>query len=138
MKQVILVVVALFTALSSIQASLGDSGDRIDDLYGNLIQRQLRDDGAVRVVYHKDRYVYFVVFATGRSVLERYSRADGRDLSTKEISRFLKANAGGAAWTPDNTAKERRFKLSDGRAEATYGNVNGRPSLTVRELPAKP
>jgi hypothetical protein len=138
MKQVILVVVAVSIALSSIQASLGDGGDRIDDLYGNLVGRQLRDDGTVSVVYHKDRYIYFVVFATGRSVLERYSRADGRDLSAKEISKFLKANAGGATWTPDNTAKERHFKLSNGRAEATYGNVNGRPSLTVRELPEKP
>jgi|SRR5437667_151173 len=136
MKQVILVVVAVFTALNSIQANLGDGGDRIDDLYGNLVGRQLRDDGTVSVLYHKDRYVYFVVFATGRSVLERYSRADGRDLSAKEISRFLKANAG--TWTPENTTKERRFKRSDGRAEATYATWNGRPALTVRELPAKP
>jgi len=60
------------------------------------------------------------------------------DLSEKEITRFLKANAAGGTWTPDNTAKERRFKHSDGKAEATYGNVNGRPGLTVRELRAKP
>ena len=117
-------------------ANLGDSSDRVDDAYGNLVQRRLRDDGTVSVLYHKDRYLYEVLFADGRSVSETYFNVKGTDLSEKEIMRFLKANGG--SWTPDNTAKQRRFKRSDGRAEATYGTVNGRPALTVRELRAKP
>ena len=102
------------------------------------MERRLRDDETVSVLYHKDRYLYLVIFRNGRSVSETYFNVKGIDLSEKEIARFLKANAAGGTWTPDNTAKERRFKHSDGEAEATYGNVNGRPGLTVRELRAKP
>jgi hypothetical protein len=74
-----------------------------------------------------------VIFAEGRSVLERYSRVKGTDLSEKEIAKFLKTNAGGATWMPDQKSKERRFKRSDHKAEATYGKVDDRPTLTVRE-----
>ena len=133
-KQFLVVVLAVFTALSWVWANLGDSDDRIDDLYGNLVERHLLDDGTVSVLYHKDRYFYFVIFADRRSVLERYSHVKGTDLSEKEITRFLKANAGGATWAPDDKSKERRFKRSDHKAEATYANMAGRPTLTVRPL----
>jgi len=101
------------------------------------VQRRLRDDGTVSVLYHKDRYLYQVTFANGRSVSETYFNVKGTDLTEKEITAFLKANAAKATWTPDSSAKERRFKRSDGKAEATYGTVNGRPALTVRELRAR-
>ena len=137
MKQFIVVVLTVFTALSSVWSNLGDGADRIDDSYGNLIERQLRDDGTVSTLYHKDRYLYFVIFDNGVSVLEKYSRVDGADLSEKEIARFLKANAGRTAtWIRDETgtSKERRFKRSDHKAEATCGKVDNRLTLTVREL----
>ena len=137
MKQFIVVLLTIFTALSSVCASLGDGDDKIDDSYGNLIERHLLDDGTVSVLYHKDRYLYFVIFANRRSVLERYSHVKGTDLSEKEVARFLKANAGGATWTQGNKAKERRFERSDHKAEATYANITGRPTLTVRELHTK-
>ena len=41
------------------------------------------------------------------------------------------------ALPPDNKSKERRFKRSDDKAEATYANMAGRPTLTVRELHTK-
>ena len=138
MKQFSLVLLAILATLTCGWANLGDGTDKIDDSYGNLVQRRLRDDGTVSVLYHKDRYLYQVIFANGRSVSETYFNVKGTDLSEKEIMRFLKVNAAGTTWTPDNTAKERRFKRSDGKAEATYGTVNGRPALTVRELRAKP
>ena len=128
---------AMLATLTCGWANLGDGSEKVDDSYGNLVQRRLRDDGTVSVLYHKDRYLYQVIFANGRSVSETYFNVKGTDLSEKEIMRFLKANAAGATWTSDNTAKERRFKRSDGKAEATYGTVNGRPALTVRELRAK-
>ena len=74
-----------------------------------------------------------VTFANQRSISESYSRANGTDLSEKEITKFLNANSR-AKWVPANTGKERRFKTSDGTAEATYGILNGRPALTVRAL----
>ena len=138
MKQFSLILLAIPAALTCCWANLGDDSDRVDDAYGNLVQRRLRDDGTVIVLYHKDRYLYEVIFADGRSVSETYFNLKGTDLSEKEIMGFLKANAAGAKWTPSNTAKERRFKRSDGKAEATYGKVNGRPALAVRELRAKP
>jgi hypothetical protein len=134
MKQSIALILALFAALSSVRANLNDSYDKLDDSYGNVVERHLLDDGTVSVLYRKDRYLYFVIFADGRSVLERYSHVKGTDLSEKEIARFLKADAAGATWVPDKTSKERRFKRSDGKAEAIYANVNDRPALTVRGL----
>jgi hypothetical protein len=120
--------------VSTVRANLGDSDDKIDDSYGNLVQRHLRDDGTVSMLYHKDRYLCLVIFDRLRSVCETYSRIDGRELSTKEISKFLKANAARAKWIRDDTSSERRFERSDHRAEATYLNLAGRPTLKVREL----
>src|SRR5436189_4647384 len=137
MKQYSRVFLILLIGVSCAWANLSDSYDKVDDSYGNLIERHLLDDGTVSVLYHKDRYLYFVIFAEGRSVLERYSHIKGADLSEKEIARFLKANAAGATWTQNNKAKERRFERSDHKAEATYANITGRPTLTVRELHTK-
>ena len=134
MKQSLVVVLTVLAALSPLRANLGDRDERIDEAYGNVVERHLLDDGRVSILYHKDqdRYLYFVIFANGRSVLEGYSHVKGNDLSEKEIARFLKANAAGATWMPAGTPKERRFKRSDDKAEATYATTDGRPTLTVR------
>lgn len=137
MKQFLAVALVVVTGLSSALGNLGDGSDRIENLYGNLVQRQLRDDETVSIVYHKGRYLYVVIFANDRSISESYSHINGADLSEKEIAKFLKLNAAGATWTPADTSKGRRFKRSDNRAEATYGSTNGRRALTVRELRGK-
>ena len=137
MKQFLVIVLTILASLSPIRANLGEGADRIDDSYGDLIERHLLDDGRVSVRYHKDRYLYFVMFANSRSILERYSHVKGTDLSEKEIARFLKANAAGAIWSPGNKGKERRFKRSDGKAAGTYATMDGRPTLTVWELDAR-
>jgi hypothetical protein len=133
MKQSIALVLALCVIAGSASANLGADSERIEDAYGTIVQRRLLDDGKVSVVYAKGRYLYMVTFANSRSVLESYARANGTDLSEKEIAKFLKANSS-AKWVPANTGTERRFKTSDGTAEATYGILNGRPALTVRAL----
>ena len=130
----LVVALTILVISSSASAYLGDSSDRIDDLYGNLDQRRLRDDGTVSVIYHKGQYVYLVIFANDRSISESYSHIKGTDLSEKEIAKFLKLNAAGGTWIPANPSKERGFKRSDNRAEATYGTASGRRALTVREL----
>ena len=130
----LVVALTILVISSSASAYLGDSSDRIDDLYGNLDQRRLRDDGTVSVIYHKGQYVYLVIFANDRSISESYSHMNGSDFSEKEIAKFLKANSAGATWMPVNTSKERGFKRSDNRAEATYGRSSGRQTLTVREI----
>jgi hypothetical protein len=133
MKQSITLVLAFCVIASSASANLGDTSERIEDAYGTIVQRRLRDDGTVSVVYAKGRYLYMVTFANSRSISESYSRANGTDLSEREIAKFLKANSA-AKWVPANTGTERRFESSDGTAEATYGILNGRPALTVRAL----
>ena len=133
----LVVALTILAVSSSASANLGDSSDRIEDLYVNLDQRRLRDDGTVSVVYHKGQYVYLVIFANNRSISESYSHVKGTDLSEKEIAKFLKLNSAGGTWIPVNTSKERRFKRSDNRAEATYGTASGRRALTVRELGGK-
>jgi hypothetical protein len=137
MKQFLVIVLTILATLTCGWANLGDSDDKIEDSYGAIVERRLRDDGTVSVVYHKDRYLYLVIFANGRSVSETYFHVKGSDLSEKEITRFLKANAAGAMWTSEKTAKERRFRRSDGKAEATYGTVRDKPALTVREVHGK-
>ena len=138
MKQFLVVVLIILTSLTYGWANLGDSSDKIEDSYGAMAERRLRDNGTVSILYHKGRYLYLVIFANGRSVSETYFHMKSTDLSEREISRFLKANAAGATWTSDNTAGERRFRRSDGKAEATYGTVRDRPALTVRELRGRP
>ena len=133
MKQSIALVLAVGLVSSSAMANIGANSERIEDAYGTIVQRRLRDDGKVSVVYAKDRYLYMVTFADSRSISESYSRADGKDLSEKEITKFLKANSG-AKWVASTTGKERHFRSSDGAAEATYGILNGRPALTVRDV----
>ncbi len=133
MKQSIALVLAFGLVSSSAVANLGANSEIIEDAYGTIVQRRLRDDGKVSVVYTKDRYLYMVTFADSRSIMESYSRADGKDLSEKEITKFLKANSG-AKWVASTTGKERHFRSSDGAAEATYGILNGRPALTVRDV----
>ena len=134
MKQFFAAVLAVFLGLSSVCASLGDNDDKIEDSYGNLVGRHLLDDGTVSILYRKDRYLYFVIFDKGVSVLERFSRVDRADLSEKEIAKFLKANAPRATWRRDDTSKERKYERSDHKAEATYLNVDGRPTLKVRAI----
>jgi hypothetical protein len=133
MKQSIALVLAVCAIASSASANLGENSERIEDRYETIVQRRLRDDGTVSVVYTKGSYLYMVTFANSRSISESYSRANGKDLSEKEIAKFLKANSR-AKWVSTNTGTERRFKSSDGAAEATYGILNGRPALTVRDV----
>jgi hypothetical protein len=134
MKNFVIVVLGVLASSSPLSAGLGDRAERIDDAYGDIVERRLLDDGRLNIVYHSGRYLYSVTFASGRSVLERYSRFNGHGLSPKEISKFLKANAGGATWIPESTSPEQRFKRSDGAAEATYNDVSGRLALTVRQV----
>ena len=133
MKQSIALVFAVGLVSSSALANLGANSERIEDAYGTIVQRRLLDDGRVSIVYAKDRYLYMVTFANSRSVMESYSRADGKDLSEKEIAKFLKANSG-AKWVASTTGTERHFRTSDEAAEATYGILNSRPALTVRDI----
>lgn len=137
MKEFSIFILAILATVTCGWANLGDGYEKLDDLYGNIVQRKLRDDGTVSVLYHKDRYLYQVTFADGRSVSESYFHVKGTDLSEKEITKFLKVNAAGGTWTSNKQAKERSFKRSDGKAEAAYGNVNGRSALTVREVHGK-
>src|SRR5207249_5152305 len=92
MKQSIALALALCVIASSASANRGDNSERIEDKYGTIVQRRLRDDGTVSVVYAKGRYLYMVTFANSRSISESYSRGNGTDLSEKEITKFLKAN----------------------------------------------
>jgi hypothetical protein len=133
MKQSIALILAVFVIASSALANLGENSERIEDRYETIVQRRLREDGTVSVVYAKGSYLYMVTFANSRSISESYSRANGKDLSEKEIAKFLKANSA-AKWVASNAGTERRYKSSDGAAEATYGILNGRPALTVRDI----
>jgi hypothetical protein len=57
MKQFLVVLLIIAAALGSASANLGDSYDKVEDSYGNLLERHLRDDGSVSVLYRKGRYL---------------------------------------------------------------------------------
>jgi len=133
MKQFFVVILMIFAVFRSIYAALGDNEDKVNESYGKRVERRPRQDGTVSNLYEKGDYLYLVIFLKGVSVFEMCSRADGLDLSPKEIATFLNANAAGATWAPDNKKEERRFERSDHHAEATYVNIAGRPTLTVRQ-----
>ena len=121
-------------------ARLGDYSDTIEDVDGGLVARKLQDDGTVGIFYHKDHYLYFVIFDRDTSISERYSRFDGKDLSQNEITRFLRGNAGRAmTWHPvaASASEERNFERSDHKAEATVARVVDRLVLTVRRIGGK-
>jgi len=126
----------LFLATAeTLSASLGDDSERIEDSYGNLVRRRLFDDGTVGILYHKDRYLYYVIFDHDISISERYSYYEQRDLSEKEIARFLKANAGRkATWRAirGDASSIRAFERSDHKAEAKVTKVDDRVMLTVK------
>lgn len=119
---------------AAVRARLNEDADQIEKEYGPLVQRHLRDNGMVMVAFHRNKnpYVYVVLFDKGMSVSEKISRIDGREFTEKEIAKFLKQNAARAKWTNKND-KERGFERSDHRAEAVYGKVDGKPTLTVRK-----
>src|SRR5437867_12767454 len=106
MKNLFLVVLSTLAALGSVWANLGDSSDKIEDSYGAIVERRLRHDETVSVLYKQDRYLYLVIFANRRSASETYLHVTGTDLSEQEITRFLKSNATGSTCAPDNTAEE--------------------------------
>src|SRR3989440_2845718 len=108
MKLPMFLVLAVLVMASLASAGLGNDSERIEDSYGTIVQRRLRDDGTVSVVYAKGRYLYLVTFANKKSISESYSHVNGTDLSEREITRFLKAN--GARWLSSNSGVERRFK----------------------------
>lgn len=131
MKRFFIVLLAMCFLVGPIYAKLGDNENKIDASYGKRLQRLPRADGTVSNLYEKGDYVFFVIFLKGLSVLEMYAHANRTDLSSSEITTFLKPNAGGATWAPVK-GKERRFERSDHKAEATYVQMAGRPTLTVR------
>jgi hypothetical protein len=125
--------ILFFPMAGAVCAGLGDSADKIEDSYGSLVSRHLRDDGMVAVLYQKDRYLYTVTFDHGVSVSEEYSRVDKANLSEREIARFLKMNAGPKmTWSRAEAASPgqgSRFERSDHKAEAMIAT---RASLKVR------
>ncbi|PYI72126.1 MAG: hypothetical protein DMF02_04500, partial [Verrucomicrobia bacterium] len=69
-KQLLVFVLAIFTTLTCSWASLGDNDEKVEDSYGSIAERRLRDDGTVSILYHKDRYLYLVIFGDGHSISE--------------------------------------------------------------------
>jgi hypothetical protein len=134
MKGLLIFIFSIFTALNCSWANLGDNYEKVEDSYGSIAERRLRDDGTVSILYHKDRYLYLVLFGDGHSISETYFHTNGSDLSKKEISRFLKANGFGNTPPPTNAGKEWHLRRNDGKVEAIYGTVRDRPALTVRVL----
>ena len=138
MMRFLVLFLTISAGVSPVCANLGDGDDKIDVSYGDLVERHLRDDGTVSTLYQKNPYRYLVVFDNQMSVLEKYSRVDGKDLSEKEIAKFLRANAGRTAKWASATSKEGRvFERSDHKAEATCDKENNRLTLTVRMVGGK-
>ena len=106
-------------------------------MYGNVVERHLRDDGTVSVLYHKSQYLYLVIFANGRSVSEGYSRVNGTDLSEKEIAKFLELMPPAGRGCRPTPRKNGASKEATTGLRRRTGPRDERPTLTVRELGGK-
>src|SRR5438552_15648956 len=93
MKQSITLVLAFCVIASAAFANLGADSERIEEAYGTIVQRRLRDDGTVSVVYAKAGYLYMVTLANQRSISESYSRVKGTDLFENEFANVRTADA---------------------------------------------
>ncbi len=118
--------------LQTVRAAIGDDYDRIDSSYGDVVKRHLNDDGSVIMTYKKNPYLYHVLFRNLQSVSEEYLRTDGRDLSDKEVQRFLSAS--GRHWTPEATDKK-HWRRADGKLSAEIMESDNGRGLSIH--PAK-
>ncbi len=87
--------------------------------------------GRVSVLYHNEKYYFFVVFKDLHSVSEAYARGDGIKLSNKEIARFLQANAGRSRWPASTLSPDGKIERADHKAEASFTEIEGRLMLQV-------
>jgi hypothetical protein len=134
----VLGLLAIFTALGSASANLGDSEAKINAAYGKRLETP-QIAGSQGHQYEKGGFTYDVIFRDGVSVFEMYARTNQAELSSKEIAAFLKANAAGATWI---AAKAKpaglEWKRSDHKAKAAYFRLGGgRPTLSVMEASRK-
>jgi hypothetical protein len=137
-KRFILLLTAICAAVSSARANLGDSEAKINASYGKRVEPPLGVPGNQGHLYEKGEYLFMVVFRDGVSVFEMYARANQHELSSSEITSFLKANAAGATWVVAGDKPEgREWKRSDHKAKAAYFRMAGRPTLTVMEATGK-
>lgn len=126
-------ILALATAIAHpALAVLGDDDEKIDAMYGNISKRHLRDDGTVSVLYHNDKFYFLVLFKDLHSISEAYARGDGNKLSKKEISRFLRANAGTSHWPADTISLDGKLERADHKAEASFTEIDGRLMLQIK------
>jgi len=107
-------------------ASLGDNYEKLEDSYGSIGERRLRDDGTVSILYHKDRYLYLVIFGDGHSISEPISTRTAPIFLKKRSPDFLKPTA----LAP---SRHRPMRERNGTSDATMqsrGNIRNRTRQT--------
>src|SRR6516162_9927476 len=81
-KQLIAPVLALWIIATSASANLGENSERIEDRYGTIVERRLRDDGTLSVIYTHDPSLYRLTEDSGGCIV--YPKAPAR----KPVSDF--------------------------------------------------
>src|SRR4029077_10748696 len=119
MKRMLFIALGLtVVAFGQARASLGEDQKEIEALYGKPQDDDPADaDGVKTVTYQKGDYIILVQLYKGQSVAESFTRLDKHKLSEKEVSIFLKANAGGKEWAPV-TGQKQRWERNGGTVKA--------------------
>ena len=134
MKYLLALASVLMLALSSHAiACIGQTEDEVNALLGKPIDPGQPDkDGVTTNMYQNPtgEYLALVQFVHGHSVAETYARVDSHKLSEKELSAFLKGNAGGKEWKKD--PHKLAWERSDHRARAWCETLAGRPTLLIQ------
>lgn len=113
-------------------ALLGQTEEQVNALLGKPTDPGKPDsDGITTNMYQSPtgEYLAVVQFVKGHSIAETYARVDSHKLSEKELSTFLKGNAGGKEWKKDPRKLE--WERSDHRARAWCETLAGRPTLLI-------
>lgn len=125
--------VLMLMSISRALALLGQTEDQVNALLGKPIDAGKPDnDGVTTNMYQSPtgEYLAVVQFVNNHSVAETYARVDSHKLSEKELSTFLKGNAGGKQWKKNSRKSE--WERSDHRARAWCETLSGRPTLLIQ------
>lgn len=129
MKRILVLIVILCVFSSGhLFAALGDTEDKIADLFGKPVEQGFPDkNGITTNRYQKGNYIILVQFLRHLSLAESYTRVDREEFSKEEISALLAGNSNDLDWNKNPDKLE--WKREDNKARAWLDTLQGRPTV---------
>jgi hypothetical protein len=124
LRLVLAIVTVMALAVPAAHARLGEKQSYIEARYGNPVGKAQPTSPYEEVyAYRCEKYRVTVIFVNGRSVCERYTKANRvAEFTTKELGVLLTANMGESEWERKKGPNgiDRLWVRKDGKAHALY------------------